>query len=71
MEIPTDTDLYRLAARDPTVYHALFLHRRGEITLEQALRLAVAALAEQNAQLRDAYALCLTMCPPHAGAEEG
>jgi len=44
--IPTWEDIERLALYFPTVHHAVTLHRRGDLTREQALASAVFALAD-------------------------
>ena len=55
MDIPTIDDLYELALRDPIVHRALYAYRQGHITLEQALMVAVVALAKDLESARESY----------------
>lgn len=51
--IPSDDDLYKLALDTPALYQALSFHRGGHCSLDDALRLTVAALAAQLKHAND------------------
>lgn len=52
MDIPTEEDIERLALADPVVHLSLHHCRNGDISLDEAMRLCVSALVQQNAKLK-------------------
>lgn len=79
-EPPTWEDIERLALHYPALHHAVTLVRRGDLTREQALILAVFALAEafQNLfheavdrRMREPFSAIIPKHPAARGADEG